>query len=264
MKTRAAGRALTGLAAGALLSACLLGVLALGAALFGLPNVAFSVFEWLIRVLPGRLVVFGLETTLRILQGLGLDIKDTSKTVEEALALTGLFVTAALGGLLFFWLVGSQPARRVLRYGEAAGGVAGVVAIVIVRSQSVPTTLTMSIVNAAWVIGVFLLWGWGLARLYLAVYPPAEARSAPPAPAQHVQDDLPPVYAARMDRRHFVIRMGGLVATIIVLGAELAEILRVEGGPGRPARRQGADPLPQRRLAGEAGPRHEIRVHARG
>ena len=234
MKTRAAGRALTGLAAGALLSACLLGVFALGAALFDLPNVAFSVFEWLIRVLPGRLVVFGLETTLRILQGLGLDIKDTSKTVEEALALTGLFVTAALGGLLFFWLVGSQPARRVLRYGEAAGGVAGVVAIVIVRSQSVPTTLTMSIVDAAWVIGVFLLWGWGLARLYLAVYPPAEARSAPPAPAQHVQDDLPPAYAARMDRRHFVIRMGGLAATIIVLGAELAEILRVEGGPAVP------------------------------
>src|SRR5665811_105962 len=37
--------------------------------------------------------------------------------------------------------------------------------------------------------------------------------------------------ASRLDRRHFIIRMGGLVATFVVLGAEVAEILRVEGGP---------------------------------
>jgi DMSO/TMAO reductase YedYZ molybdopterin-dependent catalytic subunit len=34
-----------------------------------------------------------------------------------------------------------------------------------------------------------------------------------------------------MDRRHFIIRMGGLVATFVVLGAEVAEVLRVAGGP---------------------------------
>ena len=34
-----------------------------------------------------------------------------------------------------------------------------------------------------------------------------------------------------MDRRHFLIRMSGLVATFVVLGAEVTEVLRVAGGP---------------------------------
>ena len=37
--------------------------------------------------------------------------------------------------------------------------------------------------------------------------------------------------AERIDRRHFLIRMSGLVATFVVLGAEVADILAVEGGP---------------------------------
>ena len=57
--------------------------------------------------------------------------------------------------------------------------------------------------------------------------------------------------------------MGGAVATFVVLGAEVAEILRVDGGPARAAAREGADPVPQRRLAREAGARDAARVHAR-
>ena len=74
MKTGAASRSLTGLAAGALPAAALLGLLALGS-LIGLPNVVFALFESLVRVLPGRVVIFGLEATLRLLEGLGFNIK---------------------------------------------------------------------------------------------------------------------------------------------------------------------------------------------
>ena len=128
MKASTASRSLTGLAAGALLAAALLGVFALGS-LVGLPNVAFGVFEWLVRVLPGRLVIVGLETTLRALEGLGLSIKDTSKTAEEAMALTGLFASAALAGLLFFVLVG--PASAALRdaRGVVLGGLVGAIVL---------------------------------------------------------------------------------------------------------------------------------------
>ena len=51
----------------------------------GIPSVPFAVFEWLIRVLPGRLVMFGLDLTVRILQGLGFNIKNTAKTAEQVL-----------------------------------------------------------------------------------------------------------------------------------------------------------------------------------
>src|ERR1035437_1787497 len=94
-------RALTGLAAGALLSAALLAVSVVGSH-YGAPSIPYSVFEWLTRELPGRLVIFGLETTLRVLEALGLNIKDTGKAVEIALALTGLLVSGAVAGLLFF------------------------------------------------------------------------------------------------------------------------------------------------------------------
>jgi DMSO/TMAO reductase YedYZ molybdopterin-dependent catalytic subunit len=252
MKSGSLHRGLTGLAAGAILGAALLGVFALGS-LAGLPNAAFVVFEWLVRVLPGRLVISGLETTLRVLEGLGLNIKDTSKTVEEALALTGLFVTAALAGLAFFTIVRPGVAARVLRRGAALGIVAGVAVVVIMHLQATGSTFGTGVVDALWFVAVFLLWGWALARVYVAVCPeaPAEpdlarAREAafraprPPAAgpagapssalealaARDLRDD-----ASRIDRRHFIIRVGGVVATFVVLGAEVAEIRRVAGGP---------------------------------
>jgi len=255
MKTGTASRSLTGLAAGALLAAALLGVFALGS-LVGLPNVAFSVFEWLVRVLPGRLVIFGLEATLRVLEGLGLSIKDTSKTVEEAMALTGLFVTVALAGLLFFVLVDPASAGRTRRRGEVLGGLVGAIMLVIVNLQGAPSSVSAAIVDAVWIVGVFLLWGWALARTFLAAYPaaatrpgispargtepstqfeaepgaagaPSPAAPAPQAPVDREQQ----AEVSRLDRRHFIIRMGGLVATFVVLGAEVEEILHVAGGP---------------------------------
>jgi len=226
MKTGTASRSLTGLAAGALLAAALLGVFALGS-LVGLPNVAFSVFEWLVRVLPGRLVIFGLETTLRVLEGLGLSIKDTSKTVEEVLALTGLFVAAVLAGLLFFVLGGPASEPRSRRRGAVLGGVVGALVLAIVLLHSAPLSAGTVIVDAVWVVGVFLVWGWALGRLYVAAYPAAAPSSAPQAPSEREHR----AEASRLDRRHFIIRMGGLVATFVVLGAEVEEILRVAGGP---------------------------------
>ncbi len=136
-RTHRIGRALTGLAAGALLTAVLLGAFALGGRL-SLPSVGLTVFEWLIRVLPGRLVIFGLETTLRVLTDLGLNIKNTAKTAEEALALSGLFVAGCLVGLLFFSVVRSREPLRVSRYGRAVGAVIGLFSLVVTFIEQPP------------------------------------------------------------------------------------------------------------------------------
>ncbi len=160
MRTGAASRSLTGLAAGASLAAALLGVLALGS-LVGLPNVAFGLFEWLVRVLPGRVVVLGLETTLRLLEGLGFNIKDTAKAVEAALAFMGLFVPIAIAGLLFFLLTAPLRASHVRRRGAILGTGLGVLLVVVIGAEdSWASFQTMA--DAAWVVGVFLAWGWGL------------------------------------------------------------------------------------------------------
>jgi DMSO/TMAO reductase YedYZ molybdopterin-dependent catalytic subunit len=247
------GRGVTGLAAGAVVTASLIALVALGE-LAGLPSMAFTVFEWLIRVLPGRLVVFGLELTLRVLEVLGFNIKNTAKTAEEVLALTSLFVAGCLIGALFFGLVRSQDPPRVSRYGRAVGAVVGLFSLVITFIEQ-PPGLAGAVLAAVWILGLFQLWGWCLALLYLravsstkgATAVPetqvsgAAAGSAPagetgtmPAQVRPQAAGPPAAEVARLDRRRFLIRVGGLVATVTFVGAELAEILRAESGPPIP------------------------------
>jgi DMSO/TMAO reductase YedYZ molybdopterin-dependent catalytic subunit len=259
------GRAATGLATGALITAPLLGVFALGG-LFGLPSVGFTVFEWLIRVLPGRLVIFGLELTLRVLEGIGLNIKNTAKTVEEALALGVLFAVGCLVSLLFFSFVRSTDRLRVSREGRAAGAALGIFSLVITVIEQPPSGLANGILVAVWILGLFQLWGWGLARLYLqtapqgsraaeeaaatkagyeAALPEASGKSAAaPAKTQPTTTILMPAEVTRIDRRQFLVRVGGLVATIVLVGADLTEILRVEGGPAVPPLVKAPIPFP--------------------
>jgi DMSO/TMAO reductase YedYZ molybdopterin-dependent catalytic subunit len=259
-----ASRAATGLAAGALLGAALLGVFALGTHL-GVPNVAFTVFEWLTRVLPGRLVIFGLEATLHVLEAVGLSIKDASKTTEEAIALTEVFVASAAVGAVTFavWRPAQPVAAR--RRGLVLGAVAGVLLLAPVVMQSGPLAPTKTVLAALWTLVVLLLWGWVLGWVFSWVCPRAtpadeqprpEAQARPevaapvalPAPVVHRPPDAPAtdlgvtVEAERMDRRHFLVRMGGMVATFVVLGAEVGELLRVAGGP--PAQPLTRAPIP--------------------
>ncbi len=255
-------RGLTGLAAGAVLGAAVLGAFALGS-LLGLPNAAFSLFDWLTRVLPGRVVIFGLETTLRALEALGLSIKDASKATEEALALTELFVASAVAGLVFFAVM--RPVERSVarRRGAILGAAAGalmLLPVVLLGDESLGTV----VLHALWVLLVFLAWGWALGALFAATCLPAPHQAAGPAEATPAEPSgpaeatpqvagpvrapaartAPELEAVRMDRRHFLVRMGGLAATFVVLGAEVAEVLRVAGGPSVAPLTRGPIPFP--------------------
>lgn len=253
-------RAGTGLAVGALVTAPLLGILALGS-VAKIPFVPFTVFEWLIRVLPGRVVTFGLDLTLRVLDGLGFNIKDTAKTAEQVLAIASLFFAGLLIGLLFFALVRTADASRIKRYGLAVGGAAGVFSLVVTLVQRVPAGLAGKVGFAIWVLALFLLWGWGIARLYLATFPttatvtvmsvavsepaePGTGLAAGAAADGAASSDTEPVGAAgetpleaeahAVSRRRFIIQIGGLAATIIVMGAGVGDVLRAEGSREAP------------------------------
>ncbi len=223
----------TGLAAGALLTALLLGVLLLGY-LAGLPLVPFTVFEWLVRVLPGDVVNSGLDVAVRVLDGLGLSSGDTAKAAEQALALTSLFVAGLIAGLLFFVLVRPGDHSRIRRYGLMLGLVAGLFSAVIALFQDDPAGLPGKIGHTLWVLVVFVLWGWGLARLYLATFPAARevfaSAEAPPVTdsAASVNAGIGgplEVEARAVSRRRFIVQMGGLAATIIVVGAGVSAVL---------------------------------------
>ena len=245
MKQRGVVKAATGLAVGALLTAPLMGIFALGS-LARIPSVPFTVFEWLIRVLPGRLVIFGLDVTVRVLEGLGFNIKNTAKTAEQVLALSSLFLAGLAIGLLFFSLVKTHDPRRIRRYGLGVGAVVGIFSAAITLIQGPPATGAGKVGSVVWVLGLFLLWGWGIARLYRVTFLPAhrafapsggEAASnsaaTPPLPVAPVPEVAPaPLAEARViSRRRFLIQMGGLVATIVVVGADVGSVLRAQAAP---------------------------------
>ena len=137
-------RASTGLAAGALATVPLVGILALGS-LAKIPFVPFTVLE-----------------------GLGLT-NGAAKTAEQVLAVTSLFVAGLVFGLLLFVLVRTADDPRIKRYGLAVGGVLGVFSAVVTFAQDVPVSVTGKIGFVIWVLALFLAWGCGIARVYVAM-----------------------------------------------------------------------------------------------
>jgi hypothetical protein len=82
----------------AMLTAALIGVFFFGWRVAGLPFVPFDMFDWLTRVLPGRLIAFGIDIMVTIIRLLSLGpISSTAKTAEQTMAVAGLFIAGAVG-----------------------------------------------------------------------------------------------------------------------------------------------------------------------
>src|SRR5919106_3873966 len=78
-------RVLAGLLVAAMLTAALTGILFFARRVAGLPFVPFDTFDWLTRVLPGRLIAFGIGTMVSVIRLLNLGpISSTAKAAEQA------------------------------------------------------------------------------------------------------------------------------------------------------------------------------------
>ncbi len=231
--------ALTGLASGALLSAALVGLFVLGARA-GLAAVRFTLFDWLSRVLPDGLVNFGLDQVLRVLRGLGFNLAEPARTAEQALAVTTFFIAGLLVGLLFFIVVKGRARGRVRLYGLVVGAIGGLFALALTFVEDAGAGVAAVVLNAIWILGLFVLWGAGLYRLHRWVYPPQRRRPQetlapareegthrPDATRVETHERTAPVGQARvLTRRRFIVEVGGMVATIVIVGAGLGEVLR--------------------------------------
>lgn len=72
MKTFQQPGILSSLFVAAMVTAALIGTLFLGWKVAGLPFVPFDVFDWLARVLPGRVLAFGIGTMVTVIRALNL------------------------------------------------------------------------------------------------------------------------------------------------------------------------------------------------
>lgn len=201
----------TGALLGALTMAPVLAISYLAFRLFNLPFLAYSLFDWLARVLPGDVVTLGIDAMVTVLRAASI-ATSSAKTVEQLLAVALVVVIGAvLGAIVATGLARSPQSERRL---ALTAGAALVAIFVIVEVMLAPGARTL--ISIVW-HGVLLLgWGFILSSL-LAGY-----RAAP---------------AASVERRSFLVRAGA-AALAVTFGSWVVGLLfsreRAPEGAGQP------------------------------
>ncbi len=229
----------TGLIVGFALTSALTPILFLGYRA-GLPFIPFDAFDWVTRVLPGRLVIFGVETMSGALQALGFNIKDTAKTTEHMMAVAGFLVTGAVVGLVFFAIVRATHRSQAWLYGIGAGLLFGLPILAIVLTMNTSSTAPAALV-ALWVLATFAAWGAALGWSVTKVGMGTATAVVPEAPEEARAEGARVV---RVDRRRFLIQLGGATAAITLVGAGLGAVLRTSEQQTGPTGDQPPVPLP--------------------
>lgn len=193
---------------GALLMAALTAVMYLANQLLDLPFVPYDLFNWVTRVLRGDLVTFGIDTMIDTILFLGLDVADVAKTAERISAILQFLAVGAAAGAAYFGVLGARRARGGWPAGLVLGALLGLPLMGI--SLAITPSAMLPLLSLAWILLVFLVWGWALDRAYgrLGTVPEPETTAV-----------------IRQDRRRFLIQLGASTAVITVVGAGLGTVL---------------------------------------
>jgi DMSO/TMAO reductase YedYZ molybdopterin-dependent catalytic subunit len=198
---------------GALVTAALIASLFFAFALAGLPFVPFQLFDRAARTLPGAVIRFGIDTMVLVIRG--LQIGETSlvaKTAEQTMAVGGCLLVGALAGALLF-AIWRPHAGRWPSMGIVLGLLLGVPVACVAATAEQPSSAG-PVLDGAWVLLAFVVWGLTLGWMHNRLAIPVTAAEGPPT-----------VEAVRIDRRRFLVRVGGATATIAVAGAALGTLL---------------------------------------
>jgi hypothetical protein len=196
----------------AMLTAALIGMFFFGWRVAGLPFVPFDTFDRLTRVLPGRLIAFGIGTMVTVIRALNLGPTSAiAKTAEQGMAIAVLFITGVVGGVILFLILRATRKRHGLTLGLALGAVLGIPAMLISLHASATASVGPT-AGAVWVVGAFLVWGAILGR--------AEQRLL----GIQTHDAVADTAVERIDRRRFLVKLGGTTAVVTVAGAVVGEL----------------------------------------
>jgi DMSO/TMAO reductase YedYZ molybdopterin-dependent catalytic subunit len=230
----------TGALVGGLLTAPLIAVFYLASQAVGLPFIPFDLLDWAARTLPGDVITFGIDLIVSIIAAFNLgETSSAAKTAEHIMAIGGFWLLGVVAGAVLFAILRSRGSQQRTLPGLLMGIVLAIPILFI--SASVNTTATASpFISALWIIGAFMVWGVALNRVYADLNDMA-ARSKVPAsatspeasdtqqPPLHVKEQEIRDGVERLDRRRFMIRLGGASAVITVIGAGLGALIAASG-----------------------------------
>ncbi len=211
----------TGILVGLLLTTALAGILFLGRQLFGLPFVPYELFNWFTRELPGDLVTFGIDLMIDMMRFLGISVADTAKTAEQVMAVILFVVGGTLAGAVFFAVMKLRQAKAGILPGLIMGALYGLPQIII--SLTVTQSTVNSLVNVLYLVGLFLVWGLTLSRVYERLE--TIEQEVVIVPVTTAETGSEPRSVERIGRRQFLVRFGATTATIAVVSGGLGAVL---------------------------------------
>ncbi len=252
-------RIVNGAAAGAMVTAPLMALFYLANKLFELPFPPYDLFDWITRVLPGPLVTFGLDLFIDGMILVGLDVADTAKTAELAIALLQFF---GMGVALITLVAIIAPVltlnlRRAAFYVGIANGLALTFVSLAIGGSTLP-----AVVSVVWITGVYTLWGYAAGVVLEGVLPRTAEETLPspmtssldppveptapegvegaaePDPVVHTRQyqeaSAQPTWGVGggMNRREFIVRVGGAAAVITVAGSVTGNLIGNAGSGG--------------------------------
>lgn len=205
---------LTGGIAGGLLMAVVLGLSYLGSRAAELPSIPDDFFAFVRDNLPGDVLTAGIDFMVDTLISLnvGNDLDNIAKSMEQLTAhLIVLGVGIVVGALLFLALKTQESQSGVYPLGLGSGLLLGVVMALISNAKAFVSN-PFTVGDGLWVVALFVLFGAGLGWIYTNLVAMTAAKS----------DD---VLITLINRRQFMIRVGGAAAVLTVVGAGLGRLL---------------------------------------
>ena len=217
---------------GALLTMTLTSVLFLADQLAGLPFIPFDVFDFVSRNLPGPLLTFGIDVMVDII--IAFNMGETSVAAKSAEQLMGLGAFLVLGTIanvvLYAVLNRSKSSARNLYPGMIFGLAFGAIMMLVSLQINLTATAAMP-AQVVWTLFSFTLWAVAANWIYNVL-----AHSGAKTKVDEETGETITVEA--LDRRQFMVRIGGASAVLTVIGAGLGAFIgnRPGAGQGLPAK----------------------------
>jgi DMSO/TMAO reductase YedYZ molybdopterin-dependent catalytic subunit len=213
----------SGLAAGAMLTAALIGVFYAGWKILGLPFVPFDVFDFMARVLPGKIIAFGISSMVAIISALHPGpTAVVAKAMEQTMGIISLWAAGVLGGAVLFLVLRASGEKRAYTFGKILGLIFGASAAH--ASYHVGKTATVSPgLGVLCILLLYLIWGVALGWSFIKMQ--RIVKGIETLPGEPAAGDG----AWLVNRRRFLIRLGGATAVITLSGTVLGVLYRGRG-----------------------------------
>lgn len=204
----------TGALVGGLITASMISLMYLAAQIAGLPFAPFDLFNWIAKMLPGPVITFGIDLMIDTMLLLGINVADSAKIAEQGMAVMLFLILGILTGAIFFTIINARQIKMDLLAGLVLGALFGLPIVVI--SVGFGDVRVHAAISFIWLLILFLGWGLALGWSYRRLYQSDQDDSIP-------EDEIQRVEA--INRRQFLIVLGGAAAVITVAGTGIGALL---------------------------------------